>query len=157
MGFTSVLWDLEWGKFYWIFLGKHIHATYTNCIISCYIEVILDEIFPSTYDFTCRWSRRCGWSQLLETISVLWTSCSFVSYKVFYTRKNADGSWSYFVSFYIGVICLGTLPALYEQYEREVNHLISKGMKDAKKMFNKFDVDVLNKIPRGRVKERKRK
>nr|XP_043623202.1 reticulon-like protein B9 [Erigeron canadensis] len=67
---------------------------------------------------------------------------------------------SYFSSLnflFFCAICLGTLPALYEQYEREFNHLISKGTKDAKKAFKKFDAEVLNKIPRGHVKERKRK
>nr|GEY87155.1 reticulon-like protein B9 [Tanacetum cinerariifolium] len=58
---------------------------------------------------------------------------------------------------FFGAICLGTLPALYEHYESEVNHLILKGSKDARKVFKKFDTEVLNKIPRGRVKERKRK
>ncbi|KAI7738896.1 hypothetical protein M8C21_002059 [Ambrosia artemisiifolia] len=54
------------------------------------------------------------------------------------------------------VICLGTLPALYEEYEKEIDHLISKGKKDAKKMLKKFDAEVLRKIPRGHVKEKKR-
>ncbi|KAI3720065.1 hypothetical protein L6452_20975 [Arctium lappa] len=67
---------------------------------------------------------------------------------------------SYFSSLnllFFCVVCLGTLPALYEQYEREVDHLISRGSKDAKKAFKKFDAEVLSKIPRGRVKEKKRK
>ncbi|KAM0016754.1 hypothetical protein Hdeb2414_s0028g00700141 [Helianthus debilis subsp. tardiflorus] len=55
------------------------------------------------------------------------------------------------------VICLGTLPALYEEYEKEVDHLISKGKKDASKMLKKLDAEVLKKIPRGRVKEKKLK
>ncbi|KAI3818277.1 hypothetical protein L1987_12081 [Smallanthus sonchifolius] len=55
------------------------------------------------------------------------------------------------------VICLGTLPALYEEYENEVDHLISKGRKDATKMLKKIDAEVLKKIPRGRVKEKKRR
>ncbi|KAK9074517.1 hypothetical protein SSX86_007115 [Deinandra increscens subsp. villosa] len=55
------------------------------------------------------------------------------------------------------VICLGTLPALYEEYEKEVDHLIRKGKKDATKMMKKFDSEVLRKIPRGQVKEKKRK
>ncbi|KAL7604143.1 reticulon-like protein B9 [Lactuca sativa] len=54
-------------------------------------------------------------------------------------------------------ICLGTLPVLYEQYEQEVDRLIRKGSKDAKKVLKKFDSKVLNKIPRGRVKDKKRK
>ncbi|XP_076947199.1 reticulon-like protein B9 [Bidens hawaiensis] len=54
------------------------------------------------------------------------------------------------------VVCLGTLPALYEEYEKEIDHLIIKGRKDAMKMFKRFDAEVLKKIPRG-VKEKKRK
>ncbi|KAL8229961.1 hypothetical protein R6Q57_014861 [Mikania cordata] len=58
---------------------------------------------------------------------------------------------------FFSVICLGTLPALYEEYENEVDHLIRKGRKDATKMLKKFDAEVLKKIPKGNVKEKKRK
>ncbi|KAL4586649.1 hypothetical protein LXL04_011290 [Taraxacum kok-saghyz] len=53
-------------------------------------------------------------------------------------------------------ICLGTLPALYEQYQQEVDRLVRKGSKDARKVLKKLDSKVLNKIPRGRVKDKKR-
>ncbi|KAI3720066.1 hypothetical protein L6452_20976 [Arctium lappa] len=69
-------------------------------------------------------------------------------------------SGSYFSSLNPLFFCVdwvGTLPALYEQYERKVDHLISRGSKDAKKAFKKFDAEVLSKIPRGRVKKKKRK
>lgn len=55
----------------------------------------------------------------------------------------------------LGVVCLETLPALYERYEEEVDHLATKGNRDAKKLYKKFDSKVLNKIPRGPVKEKR--
>jgi hypothetical protein len=48
-----------------------------------------------------------------------------------------------------------TLPALYEQYEHEVDHLAYKGKEDLKRLFAKVDTKVLHKIPRGPVKEKK--
>ncbi|KAK9277369.1 hypothetical protein L1049_006911 [Liquidambar formosana] len=56
---------------------------------------------------------------------------------------------------YIGFLCIETLPALYERYETEVDYLASKGNRDMKKLYKKLDSNVLNKIPRGPVKERK--
>jgi hypothetical protein len=49
----------------------------------------------------------------------------------------------------LGFLSLVTVPALYERYESEVDHLAVKGNKDAKKLYEKFDANVLNKIPRG--------
>ncbi|CAA2955743.1 reticulon B9 [Olea europaea subsp. europaea] len=57
---------------------------------------------------------------------------------------------------YIGFLCLATLPALYERYQGEVDYLASIGNQDMEKLYKKFDAKVLNKIPRGPVKERKR-
>lgn len=42
-----------------------------------------------------------------------------------------------------------TLPALYEHYEHEVDHLAAKGSHDLKKLYKKVDAQVLSKIPRG--------
>ncbi|KAM7463508.1 hypothetical protein LguiA_031629 [Lonicera macranthoides] len=56
---------------------------------------------------------------------------------------------------YLGVVCMETLPALYERYEAEVDHLATRGNRDAKKLYKKFDLKVLNKIPRGPVKEKR--
>lgn len=57
---------------------------------------------------------------------------------------------------YLGFVCLETLPALYERYEREVDYLATKGNRDAKKLYKKFDARVLNKIPRGPVLKQKK-
>lgn len=48
-----------------------------------------------------------------------------------------------------------TLPALYERYENEVDYLAGKSRKDVKKLYRKFDSNVLDKIPRGPVRGKK--
>ncbi|KAM3269601.1 hypothetical protein CQW23_25152 [Capsicum baccatum] len=57
---------------------------------------------------------------------------------------------------YLGFVCLATLPALYERYQNEVDYLVKQGNQDMKKLYNKFDTEVLNKIPRGPVKQKKK-
>lgn len=54
-------------------------------------------------------------------------------------------------------LCLVTLPIMYERYEYEVNYLASKGNQDVQRLFNTLDTKVLTKIPRGPVKEKKKK
>ncbi|KAL0906243.1 hypothetical protein M5K25_024720 [Dendrobium thyrsiflorum] len=56
---------------------------------------------------------------------------------------------------YLGYLCIQILPALYERYEREVDHLAFMGSRDLKRLFHRFDTNVLNKIPRGPIKEKK--
>ncbi|CAL0318430.1 unnamed protein product [Lupinus luteus] len=56
---------------------------------------------------------------------------------------------------YIMFLCLITLPLMYERYEYEVDYLASKGNQDLRRLFKKLDSQVLNKIPRGPVKEKK--
>ncbi|KAG0503457.1 hypothetical protein HPP92_003529 [Vanilla planifolia] len=58
---------------------------------------------------------------------------------------------------YFGYLCIQILPVLYERYEGELDHLASKGSRDLKKLYSRFDADFLNKIPRGPVKEKKYK
>ncbi|KAL2948110.1 hypothetical protein AAZX31_20G108300 [Glycine max] len=58
---------------------------------------------------------------------------------------------------YIMFLCLVTLPIMYERYEYEVNYLASKGNQDVQRLFNTLDTKVLTKIPRGPVKEKKKK
>ncbi|KAG8382853.1 hypothetical protein BUALT_Bualt05G0122400 [Buddleja alternifolia] len=70
-----------------------------------------------------------------------------------------SGIGNYFSSLnllYTGFLCLITLPALYERYQYEVDYLASKGNKDMKKWYKKIDTEILNKIPRGPVKAKKR-
>ncbi|KAB1205604.1 Reticulon-like protein B14 [Morella rubra] len=56
---------------------------------------------------------------------------------------------------YTVFLCLQTLPVLYERYEREVDYLATKGNRDVKKLYQKFDSTILRKIPRGPVKQKK--
>ncbi|XP_020210654.1 reticulon-like protein B14 [Cajanus cajan] len=79
------------------------------------------------------------------TVSGLWIMSAIGNY---FTTLNL---------LYIMFLCLVTLPIMYERYEHEVNYLASKGNQDVKRLFNTFDSKVLNKIPRGPVKEKKHK
>ncbi|CAD6239556.1 unnamed protein product [Miscanthus lutarioriparius] len=49
------------------------------------------------------------------------------------------------------LVVLGTmtLPALYERYESEVDHLVARGVHDLRTHFADMDSGVLRKIPRG--------
>lgn len=48
------------------------------------------------------------------------------------------------------VLCTMTVPALYERYEHEVDHLVATGARDVRTHFAKMDSGVLRKIPRGK-------
>ncbi|KAL6627477.1 hypothetical protein ACP70R_031203 [Stipagrostis hirtigluma subsp. patula] len=50
---------------------------------------------------------------------------------------------------YLVVLGTMTLPALYEQYESEVDHLVARGVHDLRSHFAEMDSGVLRKIPRG--------
>uniref|UniRef100_A0ACD5TE61 Uncharacterized protein n=1 Tax=Avena sativa TaxID=4498 RepID=A0ACD5TE61_AVESA len=56
---------------------------------------------------------------------------------------------------FVGFLCALTVPALYERYEIEVDHLVAKGGEDLERFYRKVDSNVLNKIPRGPVKTRR--
>nr|GMD63244.1 reticulon-like protein B9 [Ipomoea batatas]GMD72398.1 reticulon-like protein B9 [Ipomoea batatas] len=59
--------------------------------------------------------------------------------------------------FHSSFVCLATLPAMYERYQNEVDYLASKGNQDMKKLYDRFDAQVLDKIPRKpAMKERRR-
>ncbi|KAL0292041.1 UNVERIFIED_CONTAM: Reticulon-like protein B14 [Sesamum calycinum] len=70
-----------------------------------------------------------------------------------------SGVGDYFSSLnllYTGFVCLMTIPALYERYQDQVDYLASRGNRDMKKLYKEIDSRILNKIPRGPVKEKKR-
>lgn len=58
---------------------------------------------------------------------------------------------------FFSLLCLETLPFLYEQYEEEADDLAGKLYKQMRRTYKKFEADVLEKIPRGSVKEEKKK
>lgn len=45
---------------------------------------------------------------------------------------------------------------MYERYEDEVEHLANKGRRDLKKLYKQVDSNVLGKIPRAEVKDKKK-
>ncbi|MBA0732233.1 hypothetical protein Gogos_016337 [Gossypium gossypioides] len=57
---------------------------------------------------------------------------------------------------FVGFLCMETLPYLYARYEKEVEYHAGQMTRKASKMYKRFDSRVLNKIPRGPVKETKR-
>ncbi|XP_058091425.1 reticulon-like protein B9 isoform X2 [Magnolia sinica] len=82
---------------------------------------------------------------LLMTIASLW-------------MLSVIGSYVSFLNLlYFGFVCIQTLPVLYERYEEEVDELAGRGTRDMMKLYRKFDSKVLDKIPRGPVKQKKSK
>ncbi|KAK4426876.1 Reticulon-like protein B9 [Sesamum alatum] len=53
---------------------------------------------------------------------------------------------------FLGFVCLETLPFLYEKYEDEVDSLAYNVNRQMKKMYKKFETQVLAKIPKGPAK-----
>ncbi|KAE9589413.1 hypothetical protein Lal_00000070 [Lupinus albus] len=79
----------------------------------------------------------------------------FVIISGFFIISAIGSYFSTLTLLYLIFLCLVTLPVMYERYEYEVEYLASKGNHDMKRLLNKFDSNVLNKIPRGPVKEKK--
>ncbi|KAJ4870559.1 Reticulon family protein [Raphanus sativus] len=57
---------------------------------------------------------------------------------------------------YIVFVGLETIPMLYELYEEELNYAASKSGKNMKKLFDKFNSKVINKIPKATGKTKRR-
>ncbi|OIW09943.1 hypothetical protein TanjilG_32092 [Lupinus angustifolius] len=67
------------------------------------------------------------------------------------------GSYANFLTlFYIAFVLLHTLPVLYEKYEDQVDSFAEKATAEIKKQYAVFDANVLSKIPRGPLKEKKK-
>ncbi|KAF8676255.1 hypothetical protein HU200_047127 [Digitaria exilis] len=66
--------------------------------------------------------------------------------------SEVGSSYSFTSLLYLGFLCAHTLPALYERYETEVDHLAARGSEDIKRFYKRLDSNLLNKIPRGPVK-----
>uniref|UniRef100_A0A6N2LE35 Reticulon-like protein n=1 Tax=Salix viminalis TaxID=40686 RepID=A0A6N2LE35_SALVM len=74
----------------------------------------------------------------------------------FLLMLSVIGNYFTFLNFlYICFVCLQTLPFLHNKFEDEVEMYAGKLIRQVKKMFRRFDSSVLNKIPRGPVKEKK--
>ncbi|KAJ0241404.1 Reticulon-like protein B14 [Hirschfeldia incana] len=57
---------------------------------------------------------------------------------------------------YIVFVGLETIPMLYELYEEELNYAASKSGMNMKKLFDKFNSKVINKIPKATGKTKRR-
>ncbi|CAI9113516.1 OLC1v1014128C1 [Oldenlandia corymbosa var. corymbosa] len=57
---------------------------------------------------------------------------------------------------FFGLLCIETLPFLYDRYEEEFDDLAGKVYKQMRRTYRKVEADVLEKIPRGPVKEKKK-
>ncbi|KAK7274249.1 hypothetical protein RIF29_15331 [Crotalaria pallida] len=112
------------------------------------------EIPESTFRFFCKkfnWSLRKFYdistgkdmTLFFVTITGLWILSAIGTY---FDTLNL---------LYIWFLFFITLPVMYERYEYEVDYLASKGNQDMRRLFKKLDSNVLNKIPRGPVKEKK--
>ncbi|XP_066312370.1 reticulon-like protein B9 [Miscanthus floridulus] len=66
--------------------------------------------------------------------------------------SEIGSSYSFTSLLYLGFLCAHTLPALYQRYEIEVDHLAARGSEDIKRFYKRIDSNFLNKIPRGPVK-----
>ncbi|RWR85528.1 reticulon-like protein B2 [Cinnamomum micranthum f. kanehirae] len=54
-------------------------------------------------------------------------------------------------------LCIQILPLMYERYEDEVEYTVKKGKRNLKKLYKHVDSNVLGKIPRAEVKDKKSK
>ncbi|KAG8654358.1 hypothetical protein MANES_05G132800v8 [Manihot esculenta] len=67
------------------------------------------------------------------------------------------GSYFTFLNFlYLIFLCFQTLPFLYDRFEEQVDDYTGRLFRQVKKRYRRFESRVLNKIPRGAVKEKVR-
>ncbi|XP_073032695.1 reticulon-like protein B2 [Primulina eburnea] len=62
----------------------------------------------------------------------------------------------FLILLYISVVLLFTVPIFYEKYENQVDSFAKKATAELKKQYDVFDANVLSKIPRGPLKDKKR-
>ncbi|KAK4749124.1 hypothetical protein SAY87_026573 [Trapa incisa] len=74
-----------------------------------------------------------------------------------YIMSVIGSCFSFLNLFYLGLLSVETLPFLYNMYENEVDHLAGIMINETRRLYRKFDRQFLNKIPRGPLKEKKRK
>ncbi|GAV81339.1 Reticulon domain-containing protein [Cephalotus follicularis] len=79
----------------------------------------------------------------------------FVSIASLYILSVIGNYFSFINLLFLGFLSLQTLPYLYERYQEDVDKLAGKLNKEVKKTYKKFDSNVLNKIPRKPVKDKK--
>ncbi|PNX77068.1 reticulon-like protein B2 [Trifolium pratense] len=72
-----------------------------------------------------------------------------------YTVRFLHNKFNFFLRKFYDIATGKDLRFFFVRYEHEVDYLASKGNQDVKRLFNKLDSTVLNRIPRGPVKEKK--
>ncbi|KAK9934692.1 hypothetical protein M0R45_021827 [Rubus argutus] len=99
------------------------------------------------------------WIYLFETINwFLLKFCEIISGKNFelffvamaglYILSAIGTHVSFFSLFYIAILSVETLPALYAQYETQLGTIAARCIRDVKKLCKLFQSNVLDKIPR---------
>lgn len=102
----------------------------------------------------------------LYILSVIGSYFTFLNF--LYLSKNLSPSileltyiFSMILSFwlnwyYVVFLCFQTLPFLYDRFEEQVDDYTGRLFRQVKKRYRRFESRVLNKIPRGAVKEKVR-
>ncbi|XP_010487741.1 PREDICTED: reticulon-like protein B9 [Camelina sativa] len=66
------------------------------------------------------------------------------------------GTYFNFVNLlFVGFVTMQTMPVMYEMYEDAVDRVAGKLMRKMRRLYRKVDSNVLSKIPRGTVKNKK--
>ncbi|PRQ60280.1 hypothetical protein RchiOBHm_Chr1g0379491 [Rosa chinensis] len=67
------------------------------------------------------------------------------------------GKWFNFLTlFYLSFVLLHTVPVIYEKHDVQIDAFAEKAWIEIKKQYAVFDANVLSKIPKGPVKEKKK-
>ncbi|XP_062159816.1 reticulon-like protein B9 [Alnus glutinosa] len=56
---------------------------------------------------------------------------------------------------YFGLLCMETLPVLYDRYQGDIDPLVGEAIVSLRGKYRYFESEFLNKIPRGTVKDKK--
>ncbi|EPS69646.1 hypothetical protein M569_05120 [Genlisea aurea] len=63
--------------------------------------------------------------------------------------------FSFLNLFFACFVCTMIVPAVYEQYQSDVDYLARKGSRDMRNLYSKIDSKFLGMIPRGQMREEK--
>ncbi|KAI4319213.1 hypothetical protein MLD38_032840 [Melastoma candidum] len=102
-------------------------------------HVTLNQLLSKMFDVACGkdFPQFIAVISLLYVLSVIGSCCSFLNL------------------LYLGLLSMEILPFLYDRYEDEVDRLAGSMIREMKNLWERLDSQLLNKIPRGPVKEKK--
>ncbi|KAF5450820.1 hypothetical protein F2P56_031139 [Juglans regia] len=162
---TSIWFLFEVVEYQFITFLCHILITAMTLIFvwSKVAGVLIDWRPPNIHDFslsesTCRfYFAKVNWFlfEFFEISTGKDLKSFFVAIACLWVLSVIGTYFSSLNLLYLVFLCMQILPVLYKKYERQVDYLATKGRQDAKSLYRKFDSKVLNKIPRGPVKQRK--